>query len=187
MVNKGLGNVMNLSWDQYEGFGYLTFYIWRKHASTGWVQLTALPANLFSYTDLTPPVVGTLLYMIEVAPTSGYVCNSTAKDINTNINTTRSNTKDNFVTQLLTGVKENEGVIFDLFPNPVNELLNIYTNNKVINSVKILDVTGRLLQQEKLENKATHTQINTANFVSGIYLIEIQTKDGVMRKPFVKE
>jgi hypothetical protein len=185
-VNQGLGNTINLAWDQYEGFAYQTFYIWRRHSSTGWVQIDALPSNLFSYTDLTPPGFGTLRYMIELAPTSGYSCNSTAKGITTTINTTRSNAKDNIV---LTPTDIKENVLFDvnLFPNPAKDVLHISTTNQLITSVKVYDVTARLLSQVSLQNNDNKIDISIKDFASGIYLAEIQTAKGIVRKQFVKE
>ena len=185
-VNQGLGNTINLAWDQYEGFAYQTFYIWRRHSSTGWVQIDALPSNLYSYTDLTPPGFGTLRYMIELAPTSGYSCNSTAKGITTTINTTRSNAKDNIV---LTPTDIKENVLFDvnLFPNPAKDVLHISTTNQLITSVKVYDVTARLLSQVSLQNNDNKIDISIKDFASGIYLAEIQTAKGIVRKQFVKE
>ncbi|MCF8424719.1 MAG: T9SS type A sorting domain-containing protein [Bacteroidia bacterium] len=185
-VNQGIGNTVNLAWDQYEGFAYQTFYILRKHASTGWVQIDALPSNLYSYTDLNPPLSGALRYMIEVAPTSGFSCNSTAKDITSTVNTTRSNAKDK---TSLTPTDIKESVLFEvnLFPNPAKDVLHISTRNQLITSVKVYDITARLLSQVSLQNNDNKIDISIKDFASGIYLAEIQTAKGIVRKQFVKE
>jgi hypothetical protein len=185
-VNQGLSNTINLAWDQYEGFAYQTFYIWRKHASTGWLQIDALPSNLYSYTDLNPPGFGTLRYMIELAPTSGYSCNSTAKGITTTINTTRSNTKDK-TSSTPTDIKASELFAINLFPNPAKDVLHISAYNQLLRTVIIYDVTARLISEVSLQNNDNKIDISIKDLASGIYLAEIQTAKGIVRKQFVKE
>ncbi|MBL7899302.1 MAG: SprB repeat-containing protein, partial [Crocinitomicaceae bacterium] len=66
--NLGVGGVVNLIWDHYNGFNYDTYYIHRYHPSTGWETIDSVGSMNISYTDLTPPSDSNLVYIIEVIP-----------------------------------------------------------------------------------------------------------------------
>ena len=85
-ANLGVGNVVNLIWDNYEGFNYSTFYVNRYHPTTGWMVIDSLGANLNSYTDVTPPSDSNLVYQVTISA-PGLCSAQKAQDHNT----TRSN------------------------------------------------------------------------------------------------
>ena len=74
-----------------------------------------------------------------------------------------------------------------MFPNPAKDVLHISTTNQLITSVKVYDITARLLSQVSLQNSDNKIDISIKDFASGIYLAEIQTAKGIVRKQFVKE
>ena len=182
-VNVGLNNSRNLAWDAYEGFVFPTFNIWRYHASTGWVKLDSLPSNLYSYTDLNPPGGGTLDYAIEVEKTAP--CNSTR----TLITTSRSNVKN--ISAPLTGIEENEIQQFGIYPNPAknNFMIDVSVKTKSDLIVRLLDVRGRELRNEKrvLNSGKNQQIISIEDLASGIYLLELELNNQVLRAKLVKE
>ena len=70
-----------------------------------------------------------------------------------------------------------------IYPNPVKDQLTITTENEKINSIKIMDVTGKILQVFT-ENTTT---INVADLAKGLYILQIQTEKGIGTKRFIKE
>jgi hypothetical protein len=70
-----------------------------------------------------------------------------------------------------------------IYPNPVKDQLNITVENEKINNIKIMDVTGKVLQTFE-ENLTT---INVANLSKGVYFLQIQTDKGIAIKRFIKE
>lgn len=78
-------------------------------------------------------------------------------------------------------VEENEVVQFNVFPNPVRDVLNIDSNIKVY-SVFIYDLTGKVVQQNS--NDALN-RIDISNLKSGIYLVQIN--DQKITKKIVKQ
>lgn len=66
------------------------------------------------------------------------------------------------------GIRENARQELILFPNPANELLQLPVEYGV---VKLFDPFGKLVKQEKLENKNT---LDISEFTNGVYMIEIQ-------------
>ena len=172
--NIGLGGVVNVFWDYYDGFSYGSYYISRYTASTGWVPIDTVVSTATSWTDISPPNLIDVEYMIQVQPSS--TCTATkAQDHNT----TRSNRH--------TTVEPNpQGTIdlinnsFSLYPNPTNGLVTILLSENPVNSwsVRITDLAGKLLSQS-LEKGAT-LNLDLSFYDSGIYLIEINV-NGMVR------
>ncbi len=85
-INLGLSNTINLIWDNYEGFPFSTYYIYRYKPQTGWNLIDSVPSNLTSYTDYNPPSFYGLQYLVEAVPSD--VCSATKSE---NHNSSRSN------------------------------------------------------------------------------------------------
>ena len=85
------------------------------------------------------------------------------------------------------GITENNLSYLNIYPNPVTDVLHITTSNKIIQSVKIFDITGRLIIAQVTENNSSKTQINTIYLSSGMYVVEVSANDGRIRRPFVKQ
>jgi len=89
IVSKDINNDPFLQWDDYEGFSVTSYRILID--STGgnsWDVLATVPFGLTSYTDVNPPQIPSLRYIVEAVPPD--TC--TATKMGTNYNTTRSNT-----------------------------------------------------------------------------------------------
>ena len=69
-----------------------------------------------------------------------------------------------------------------IYPNPVFNVLNIKNVGIAIENVKIYDLNGRLIKEEKLD----HNQIDLSQLQKGIYVLEIITTVGVLREKLVK-
>ena len=94
---------------------------------------------------------------------------------------------DIFVAKLgtATAIKETENNIsISLFPNPASTQLFIQTNGIEIEQVNIYNTTGSLVMAA-LPQTANY-KLETANFASGVYITEIKTKEGSVRKRWVK-
>jgi len=70
--------------------------------------------------------------------------------------------------------------LFNIFPNPANEVLNIEAEGDF--TVSVLNTKG----EEVLKNSNAKT-INVANFTSGIYFVKLQNEKGVQVKKFIKK
>lgn len=72
---------------------------------------------------------------------------------------------------------------FSIYPNPSNSTLHIDSPNLNIINVKILDLNGRMI-----ENQAYTDKIDISNLYNGIYLIKIQFNNGKeIVKTFIKQ
>ncbi|GEQ85607.1 hypothetical protein ULMS_11150 [Patiriisocius marinistellae] len=79
-------------------------------------------------------------------------------------------------------VVENFSVdMIKIYPNPTSQLLNIETNNLVMDNVVIRSISGKTLLQ------TSNKQIDISNFSAGVYFITIETTQGTITKKIVKE
>lgn len=76
-------------------------------------------------------------------------------------------------------------VNFSVFPNPVDDILNIQSDSK-IEMIKIYTIS-RVLVETYNSMYENQLQINTSNFASGMYMISIQTQTASTQKLFIKK
>ena len=69
-----------------------------------------------------------------------------------------------------------------IFPNPSNSFLNIQTDSE-ITAIKIIDITGRSTRINNFLNK----RIDVSSLLNGVYFIEIQTNEGILKSKFIKQ
>jgi len=74
-----------------------------------------------------------------------------------------------------------EGTIM-MYPNPATDQLNIKAE-EVISSVSIYDISGSLVLSEKCNNQ--NISISISQMASGIYIINIETKNNISRKKLI--
>jgi hypothetical protein len=79
-----------------------------------------------------------------------------------------------FVSQSLNSIEENNTLNVEIYPNPVNDVLNI--NNLIENEYQIITLEGKVIEVLKT-NGSQEIQLSSSTFENGIYLI--QTKTGV--------
>ena len=119
-ISQGIGNTWNLGWDAYEGFSFGSYYLYRGTTPSNMTLLTTIASNLFSYTDLNPPV-GTVYYVIGVDNP-----NPCTPARISSPNTSISSSLSNIVTNRVTGVQSilDESSI-TVFPNPASETIDV--------------------------------------------------------------
>jgi OmpA-OmpF porin, OOP family len=81
---------------------------------------------------------------------------------------------------LCTGIAEqsaNEHI--KIFPNPFSGILNVDLNEISQSEIFLYDITSRKLLQQKFTSSVS---LNTGQLASGIYIYEVRTKNGVLKK-----
>jgi hypothetical protein len=74
---------------------------------------------------------------------------------------------------------------FSIFPNPVEDELTIHsTTDNNINSIKVIDMSGRICLQNN--TNSTNIVLNTSSLVKGIYLVEIISAKGKTVSKIIK-
>ena len=180
-ISAGIGDDVNLHWDSYEGFQYTQFKLWRVTDATGWIELTTMPSNLFSYTDLSIINEPGLDYLIEIEPADP--CTSEkAQDYNSSrSNKARGEFNPN---NNNAGIPSTNISNIELYPNPVSNELTIKMNGQTTNTIEaiVLDAVGNTIEKIQLSNEIT--KFNTQSLERGIYIIKLEGSKEVLR--FVK-
>jgi hypothetical protein len=84
--------------------------------------------------------------------------------------------------QVVTGTEEDLELAVDLFPNPTNNILKVDSPEKII-SVSLVSTQGSKLLLTRIDN----TSWDVASFSNGLYIAEIRTESGVVRKRVIKK
>ena len=75
---------------------------------------------------------------------------------------------------------------FKLYPNPFKDELYLSSDNQTIKEVSIIDMAGKLIKNITNIN-ATHYQLDASYLVTGNYLIQIKTNNGVELHKVIKK
>jgi len=71
--------------------------------------------------------------------------------------------------------------ILSLFPNPATSVITV-ESSAVINEVKVFDITGRMVMQQKVDASSTVMDISTLR--TGMYIMQVHTTEGVEGRRF---
>ncbi len=183
-INAGLGGVWNLIWTNYEGFNFGSYKIYRSSDSTDMQLLTQIQSNLTSYTDLNPPT-GNVYYQIEIIAPHQCHPDSLFSKVNTNYNTSRSNTA-NTATAVNIGIYSHQKTNVDakIYPNPNTGLFTFEIgdigNSKI--NLSILNTLGMEVYNSKFTTSGSSTtkQIDLQNLAKGVYIIRLNTIEGIV-------
>lgn len=77
----------------------------------------------------------------------------------------------------------------DLYPNPAGDKIVVALNGAktTLERVRIFNLSGQIVADElNADNAVQHMQFNLTNLTQGIYIMEAQTPQGMVRKKFVK-
>jgi 1,4-alpha-glucan branching enzyme len=84
--------------------------------------------------------------------------------------------------QVVTGTEENVELAVELFPNPTNSILKIESPEQII-SVSLVSTQGSKQPLTRIDNASW----DVASFAMGLYIAEIRTEAGVVRKRVIKK
>lgn len=73
-------------------------------------------------------------------------------------------------------MEEQRALEYKLYPNPVSDALCLETN-EMISCIENSTLDGKVVFQQKVENKATY--IDVYNLVKGLYLYTIKNQNGI--------
>lgn len=75
----------------------------------------------------------------------------------------------------VTGINEESNYHFKLYPNPVNDVLTIENTSSTISKIKVIDILGNNVYENKISNETKTIHIDFSSFSKAIYFVEIQT------------
>jgi hypothetical protein len=91
------------------------------------------------------------------------------------------------VTEIIASVEEkaNEETKFSVYPNPTTEVLNISTNNALVNRVMVYNIHGQIVMNKQIANTNMFT-LNVDELPAGIYSATLVTEKGNITEKFIK-
>ncbi len=75
---------------------------------------------------------------------------------------------------------------FTIYPNPNDGTFTIAGSKNRIQSVKVFDMSGKLVREMKIENNQNQIDVNVQHCADGIYSVEISSNDAISRVRIVK-
>jgi PKD repeat protein len=190
-INAGLNGTWNLLWNNYEGFSFGSYRIYRGSDSSNLQLLTQIQSSLNSYTDLNPPA-GNVYYQIEVMSPHPCYPDSIYSKAKTNYNTSRSN-KVNTAMAPNTGfvTAESSSLKMSIMPNPNNGRFTLLIDNAAAPAegdytIEVYDITGSLLHSEVLSSgRSVRKTLHLEHLNKGLYFIRLKTKNNLLTTRFV--
>lgn len=84
------------------------------------------------------------------------------------------------------GLEENQNINFEfnIQPNPAKDIIDIAISNPKIYQVQILDINGRMIQEEAI---LSYLKMNISKLKSGLYFVRIYNQNESFVRKFVKE
>ncbi len=182
-ISLGLGGSVNLNWDEYQGFSFTAYDVYRHTNQDGWQLIQSMPTNLFSFTEV-PPSLDGLQYMIGVTPPS--TCTSTTGKAQDH-NSTRSNKTASVFddgTNSVDQIQSGNGLI--IYPNPTIGQLNIVLENQDESgfNIQLFDARGELIFNGQSFD-ATY-MLNLSEFADGVYTLIIVTNSQTITNRVIK-
>ncbi len=90
---------------------------------------------------------------------------------------------EDFVTVLLSNNENKISNKFEVYPNPVNEILNVKNDgNLKINTLIVSDINGR----EIINQKNNFEKIRLNEIQKGIYFLKMETENGIFTEKIIK-
>ncbi|HDO27108.1 MAG TPA: T9SS type A sorting domain-containing protein, partial [Bacteroidetes bacterium] len=93
----------------------------------------------------------------------------------------------NVEADVIVGIDENGNQVKEYvvaYPNPAKDFLRVTTNGN-IQHIRILNSVGQMVFDSPMNN--SDAQINTSRFDSGIYFLQVETKNGISTQKFIIE
>ncbi|MBI4946823.1 MAG: T9SS type A sorting domain-containing protein, partial [Bacteroidetes bacterium] len=179
-----------LVWDEYVGYTFTNYHIFRKNSSAAaWMLIDSVPAAVTSYSDTTFTFGDTLYYNVEVSFSGG--CSNlslkTPQPMKSNLNSSRSNIYR--VGQDPTPVINTDvDKVTLVYPNPSNGLFTIDMTNNVSGyaSLKVFNMLGEEVY-EAPSLKGDRQTINLSKQPQGVYYLQISTSEKIITKKIVVE
>jgi fibronectin type 3 domain-containing protein len=172
-VNATTGDAQ-LEWDQYYGFTYGTYYIYRSLTESNFSIIHSMSSSTSAYTDANPEE---LLYYYRISverPEDCVPAGMSKKADSGPYSHAMSNTEDNRLQ--ITGLNELNNVRdLTLFPNPFTERTTIRFPDPGGHTytLRILDLTGKVLRIDEIAGQPEFI-LERRDLENGCYIIELK-------------
>ena len=186
-IQSSTSNKTNLIWDEYIGFPFSYYHIFRKATSHGaWTLIDSVPATVTVYCDSLFQRNGdSLFYLVDVSDPGGCFASiinpKNPTTLATTIKGSKSNSSDR-TTDNLTSVADHS---FDntliVYPNPSSGTVTVQSSKSKIQSLNVYNVLGEMVYQVMVSN-VQKTEITIPGIANGMYQMRIVTDKGTTNR-----
>jgi len=122
-------------------------------------------------------------YAASLSGSDNFTCHSQEGEIVIN----NVNGGSNFVCDIIINTSEVErNLSFDIYPNPVKDIINIDFNNINVKNFLVVSLTGDVVFEKNINPTQNDLQIPN-NLEAGIYFVKVYNNEGlVLTKKFIK-
>ena len=132
------------------------------------IFVTALGKLVFTPEDITTAITGLTF------------------DVSDGLNFSSSQYSLSFEKATPTGIDKEQNQKLQIFPNPATAALHITHTDGNIRSVRIYNLLGQIML-DQAPNHTSHFVADVSKLARGTYIVEAETKEGRVRKKFVKQ
>jgi hypothetical protein len=170
VANLGVNNEVNLNWDEYEGFVYYEYEIFRGSALTELFSIRTISASIRSWSDKSAPSGKNYYRILVVKPEPCFPTAHKALEY--------SSPFSNYDEETLTGISETEQAGFNIYPNPFSNRTTITFNNPDFkkHQLILMDLTGKVIRQID-DITGNQVELQRENLSPGLYMIELRGAD----------
>ena len=168
-TNLGTNDNINLIWDEYEGFGFVSYRILKDTTDNNindYFEIDAVGSGVFTWTDQDPESF--VNYTVVVDPSG--TCSSTKAN---DYNSSRSNRAGGIANPNDVGIEEFSENDFSVYPNPNNGNFVVKSNNAAIDAFEIMDAFGKVILSRSMNFSLEEVQLNVQ---AGIYFVRLKSK-----------
>jgi hypothetical protein len=179
MANRGVNGVVNLLWDNYEGFAYSKIRILRGSALDNMNVIDEIPSNLTSYTDISP-VTEEIYYQLEIEGEGdcGTVISNGRTTSAQRISRSNVVNKENAITGLDDSAIQDSDI--EIYPVPASDYVNVEIKGSFegrIRDLFVMDISGKLINEYHGMRTKKYT-LRTHLLGSGLYYLQVHTENG---------
>jgi PKD repeat protein len=165
------GNSMHIEWDNYIGFEYNNYQLYRYSMGMGWELIAELPSSENSYIDNDYWGLQEIKYSVSVESPNGCTPSSTSKAIGNTYYYSSSNIVDEEMIYLSENEIESESLQLELYPNPNSGHFIIGFNDDYSGEIEIIDISGKQIYKDAFSNIKKWTFEDQIE--SGVYMIRV--------------
>ncbi len=173
-INQGVGNSFNLMWNNYEGFTYPSYNIYRGTSVLNMSLFATVASTINSFTDLYPPV-GYVYYKIEVL--KSVPCSPSKAEIGSSVSNISSNDP-----YLSTETYNSTGWDIRVFPNPTVGRVELQSKEPI---QKIIIYNSLGIKIRQLEPGQMDVSVDLSENEKGIYIFHLTSNNKVFTKKVI--
>jgi hypothetical protein len=177
----------DLIWDEYEGYPFSQYYIYRKYNFNGtWVLIDSVLANVTTYSDITFSATDTCYYHIDVMHPNG--CTGSLMNVwpeANNLNSSKSNLLRVKDSTLTTTLAVTDVSVISVFPNPGSGVFTFeFKSGHTAEELIVFNVLGVQVKRQKISD--SRFTVDLTGLPDGIYQIRFRAAGNVRGIKLVK-